>query len=218
MRDDKPDAVIVATGGKPFMLLLPGLDSSPIPVVHAHEVLAGETSRIGNDVVIVGGGPTACETALYLKEEGGLDAETVKFLLIHQLMEVDELRERASIGHPTRNVCIVQRSGKLAKDLNKSVRWTLLQQMEQTGIVTHVNASIASVGKKTVTIACMDRSVREIPCDTLVVAAGITADDKLYNELRSNLTATPVHLVGDAVAARQATEALLEAYVAANSI
>ena len=126
--------------------------------------------------------------------------------------------QRASIGHPKRTVSIVQRSGKLAKDLNKSVRWTLLQQMEQAGVVTHVNASIASIGKETVTIVDADRSVRDIPCDTLVVAAGIAADDKLYNELRNNLTAIPVHLVGDAVAARQATEALLEGYVAANSI
>ena len=190
LRDDKPEAVIVATGGKPFMLALPGLDSSPIPVVHAHEVLAGETGGIGNDVVIVGGGPTACETALYLKEEGGLDAETVKFLLVHQLMDVDELRQRASVGHPKRNVSIVQRSGKLAKDLNKSVRWTLLQQIEQAGVVTNVNASIASIGKDTVTIVGADRSVRDIRCDTLVVAAGIAADDNLYSELRKTTSRT----------------------------
>lgn len=218
MREDKPDAVIVATGGKPLMPSVPGLAKSPIPVVHAHDVLAGETGAIGNDVVIVGGGPTACETALYLREGGSLDAETVKFLLVHQLMDVDELRQRATIGHPGRNVSIVQRSGKLAKDLNKSVRWTLLHAIEQAGVMAHVNASIMSIGENAVTIATADGSVRNISCDTLVVAAGVAADDELYNDIKENLGTVPVHLVGDAVAARQATEALLEGFVAANSV
>jgi 2,4-dienoyl-CoA reductase (NADPH2) len=218
IRDGKPDAVIVATGGKPSIPSIPGLSSSRIPVVHAHAVLAGDSGAIGNDVVIVGGGPTACETALYLRERGSLDAETVKFLLVHQLMDVEELRLRATIGHPERKVSIVQRSGKLAKDLNKSVRWTLLHAVEQAGVVTHVNASIMAIGESAITIASADGSVRNISCDTLVIAAGIAADDKLYNDIKKDLGTVPVQLVGDAVAARQATEALLEGFIAANSI
>lgn len=218
LRKDKPDAVIIATGGKPSMPSLPGLANSPIVVLHAHDVLAGEKGDVGNDVVILGGGPTACETALYLRESGSLDAETVKFLLIHQLMDVQELRQRATVGHPGRNVSIVQRSGRLAKDLNKSVRWTLLHAIEQAGVASYLNASVGSIGKSSITIVNADRSVRNIPCDTLVVAAGIDSENTLYSEIKKNLETTPVYLVGDAVAARQATEALLEGFVAANSI
>ncbi|MGQ0544941.1 MAG: oxidoreductase [Betaproteobacteria bacterium] len=215
---ERPDAVVVATGGRPVMPDLPGLSSSPIPVFHAHDVLAGATGSIGDAIVIIGGGPTACETALYLKEQGSLDGDTVKFLLVHRLMDVEELRTLASVGRPGRKVSIVQRSAKLARDLNKSVRWTLLKAIEEAGIATYVNASILSLGAACIVLSLADGRVQEIPCDTLVVAAGVASDDRLYREIKSLLADTPVYLVGDAVAARQATEALLEGFEAASSI
>lgn len=218
LRESKPDAVIVATGGRPSMPDIPGLNNSPIPVVHAHDVLGGHTGAVGDDIVIIGGGPTACETALYLKEQGSLDAETVKFLLVNRIMDVEELRQRAAVGHPRRNVSLVQRSGRLAKDLNKSVRWTLLHAVEQAGVRTLVNATVLSIEQDKVIVQNGDAGLLDIPCDTLVVAAGIAPDDELYSEIRKNLGDVPVHLVGDAMSARQATEALLEGFVAANTV
>lgn len=214
----KPNAVIVASGGKPSTPNIPGILSSPIPVAHAHDVLAGYGGSLGDDIVIIGGGPTACETALYLREQGSLDAETVKFLLVHKLMETEELRQRAMVGRPNRNVTVVQRSAKLAKDLNKSIRWTLLHAMEQAGIAMHVNAEIASIEDEAVVISTGEGELRRVDCDSIVIAAGIAPENSLYNEVRSGLPDLPVQLVGDAVSARQATEALLEGYIAANSV
>ena len=213
-----PDTVIVATGGRPVPLNLPGMDTSPIPAYHAHDILRGVSGAIGNDVVIIGGGPTACETALFLKAQGSLDGETVKFLLVHRLMDVDELRQLATVGRPNRKVSIVQRAGALAKHLNKSVRWTLLNAVQQAGVTSYVNASVLSVMHDRVVLTASDGTVRELPCDTLVAATGIEAEDRLYRELKTSMPDVPVHLIGDAVAARQATEALLEAFEVASSI
>lgn len=218
VRAAHPDAVIVATGGRPVPAKLPGLDGSSIPVYHAHDVLSGASGAIGDDVVIIGGGPTACETALFLKAQGSLDGETVKFLLVHRLMDVDELRQLATIGRPNRRVSIVQRSGTLARLLNKSVRWTLLNAIQQAGITSYVNATVMSVEHDRLLLTASDGTLQELPCDTIVVAAGIEAEDRLYRELKTSMPGIPVHLIGDAVAARQATEALLEAFEVASSI
>jgi 2-enoate reductase len=133
-------------------------------------------------------------------------------------MDVDELRQLATVGRPNRRVSIIQRSGTLAKHLNKSVRWTLLNAIQQAGITSYVNASVMSVAHDRILLTASDGAVQELPCDTIVVAAGIEAEDRLYRELKTRMPEIPVHLIGDAVAARQATEALLEAFEAASSI
>lgn len=218
VRADKPDAIIVATGGKPVMPEVAGLANCPVPVYHAHDVLAGDTGTIGDDVVVIGGGCTACEAALHLRHQGSLDGETVKFLLMQQIVDVEELRRLAVGGRPQRKVSIVQRSGRLASTLNKSVRWTLLKAIEEAGIDAYLNSSIASITGRSIVIAGAAGSLQEIPCDTVVVATGIVPDDRFYKEIRVNIQDVPVHLIGDAVAARQATEALLEAFEVAISI
>ena len=62
---EQPDAVIVATGGEPF---IPELDGVDLPnVCTALDVLDG-TVLPGHRVLIVGGGMVGCETADYLGE------------------------------------------------------------------------------------------------------------------------------------------------------
>ena len=64
---EKPDAVILATGAKPLVPSLPGLEESG--AVTAWEVLSG-AAETGKNVLIVGGGLVGCETAEFLAEKG----------------------------------------------------------------------------------------------------------------------------------------------------
>jgi 2,4-dienoyl-CoA reductase (NADPH2) len=59
----KPDVVVVANGGVPFIPDIPGIDSPH--VVHAWDVLNGK-AEVGREVVIIGGGMVGLETAEYL--------------------------------------------------------------------------------------------------------------------------------------------------------
>jgi 2,4-dienoyl-CoA reductase-like NADH-dependent reductase (Old Yellow Enzyme family)/thioredoxin reductase len=63
----KPDAVIIATGGTPAMPDAPGIDKPN--VVTAQDVLSGK-ARVGQNVVIIGGGMVGCETGHYLARQG----------------------------------------------------------------------------------------------------------------------------------------------------
>ncbi len=63
----KPDAVILATGGIPFLPDIPGIEGAN--VVMADDVLKG-TAKVGPTVVIVGGGMVGCETADFLSDLG----------------------------------------------------------------------------------------------------------------------------------------------------
>jgi len=60
-----PDAVICAVGSEPIIPGIPGIEKA----VHALEVYSG-FGRLGQRIVIIGGGLTGCETGLHLAEIG----------------------------------------------------------------------------------------------------------------------------------------------------
>lgn len=64
---EKPDAVIVATGARPIVPSLPGIERKN--VVTAWQVLKGEITT-GNKIVVLGGGEVGAETAEYLATKG----------------------------------------------------------------------------------------------------------------------------------------------------
>ena len=63
----KPDAILVAVGAIPKKIMIDGLNTAY--VVDALDVFEN-TERIKGDVVIMGAGVTACETALHIAEKG----------------------------------------------------------------------------------------------------------------------------------------------------
>ncbi|MDO4260784.1 MAG: FAD-dependent oxidoreductase [Eubacteriales bacterium] len=65
VKEQAPDAVIVATGSDPLVLPIPGIEKS----IHAADVLDGKV-KPGEKVLVVGGGMVGCETAEFLGELG----------------------------------------------------------------------------------------------------------------------------------------------------
>ncbi|MBI2831424.1 MAG: FAD-dependent oxidoreductase [Chloroflexi bacterium] len=65
---EKPDVVVIATGGTPLALDVPGIDAKH--VVTAFDVLS-KKAKTGERVVVVGGGSVGCETANFLASASG---------------------------------------------------------------------------------------------------------------------------------------------------
>ena len=86
----KPDVIIIASGSDTFFPPIPGIDKSI--VVDARKVLDG-TVKVGNNVVVIGGGEVGIETSEFLSAQGK------KVTLVEILPVIGELMVRDVIDY-----------------------------------------------------------------------------------------------------------------------
>ncbi len=67
IKNEKPDVTIIATGSKPIIPVISGIEKDKVAT--ATDVLLGN-KEVGEKVVVVGGGLVGCETALWLAQQG----------------------------------------------------------------------------------------------------------------------------------------------------
>lgn len=65
--EEKPDALILAVGSNPIVPPLPGIDGENVVVVNNYYK---ESEKVGDSVVVLGGGLAGCECAVHLAQEG----------------------------------------------------------------------------------------------------------------------------------------------------
>ena len=84
---ENADAFIVAVGSEPLVPPIPGLDGDNVVIVNNYYK---EAAKVGDDVVVFGGGLAGCECAIHL----GQDGKTV-----HLVEMRDELAPDANVRH-----------------------------------------------------------------------------------------------------------------------
>lgn len=210
LRDLAPEAVVLATGAVPFTPSIPGSDRPY--VVQAWDVLQDKITT-GHRVVIVGGGAVGVETALFLADKGSLDAEAVKFLLVNKAESPETLYEMATRG--TKQVTIIEMIDKVGKDIGKSTRWGMLQEMGRHGIEALTGAKALELTTEGVRIAVGDEE-KMVPADTVVMAAGSTPHNPLVTVLSQS--GIPFQVAGDAGGVGLAFDAVHQGYAAARGI
>lgn len=84
---EAPDALIIAVGSTPLVPPIPGLNGENVVVVNNYYL---EKDKVGEDVVVMGGGLAGCECAIHL----GMDGKKV-----HLVEMRDELAPDANVRH-----------------------------------------------------------------------------------------------------------------------
>jgi 2,4-dienoyl-CoA reductase (NADPH2) len=210
IRDEAPDAVILATGAKPLSPPIPGSD---LPhVVQAWDVLAKRVVT-GHRVAIIGGGAVGVETGLFLAEKGTLSAEGVKFLLVNRAEDPETLFAMATRG--TRQVTLVEMLDKVGKDIGKSTRWGMMQELSRMGVATVTGAKVVTIIAAGLKVEKNGR-VETIFADTVVIAAGAAS----YNPLQAVVEELGItfQVAGDAGKVALAFDAVHQGYQAGMAI
>jgi len=205
-----PEMVILATGSKPLMPPIPGAN---LPhVVSSWDVLTGKANT-GKKIVIIGGGAVGVETALFLAEKGTLDADSVKFLLVNRAEDPETIFKLATCG--TKDIELIEMIDKIGKDIGKSTRWGMLQELSRFGVKTNIETKALEITDKGVRVSSKQRE-NIIPADTVVLAAGSVS----YNPLEKILKNLNIEykVIGDAEKIGQAFDAVHQGFRIGNAI
>ncbi len=182
MLNGKFDAVIIAVGAEPIMLPLPGFNTdNGIVATQAY----GNEDKLGDTVVVIGGGQVGCETALHLAELG----------------------KKVSIIEMQSSLC-----PDASKTCGDEIRILLDQNPNFTALC---NARCKAVTKNSVTYLDAEGKEVTVTCDTVVLAAGMRAKMDLADSFITETTVPECVEVGDCVRARTVEQATAEAYNAA---
>jgi 2,4-dienoyl-CoA reductase (NADPH2) len=188
---ENPDLVVVATGAAPFKPPVPSVD---LPhVVQAWDVLQGKVTT-GENVVIVGGGLTGLETAVFLAAKGTISPEQLYFLTLHQAETPDVLRDLLTKG--VKNVTVIEMAGKMGKDMGPSNRWVLLKDLAARGVKLVTNATMKEIQERDIVYTNVEDQDIRIPADTVVLAMGSRSENSIADELKD--LGVDIIVIGDA--------------------
>ncbi len=190
IKEISPDAVVLATGAKPLTPPIPGVELAH--VVQSWDVL-NDSVHTGKRVVIIGGGAVGVEVALFLAEKGTLSADAVKFLLVNRAEDPETIFKLATRG--TRDIILLEMIDKIGKDIGKSTRWGMLQELSRVGVRTSIETKALEITAEGVKVTS-EQGEEVLAADTVVLAAGSVSHNPLEDVLKK--AEIDYRVVGDA--------------------
>jgi NADPH-dependent 2,4-dienoyl-CoA reductase/sulfur reductase-like enzyme len=174
----RPDVVIVATGAIAKEAPCPTIECDNI--MSAWEALA-MPERVGEKVVIVGGGSVGCETAEYL---AGRNIQLKYLGMKGQGPDVDYSVEHKATPDVERDITIIEILDDVAADEEPHNRALLKIRLKESGIRIISGARPAKIRQDTITyvdLATLDE--HRIQSDSFVISTGIEPQRKLLEQL-----------------------------------
>jgi len=184
LKDEKADAVIIATGSVPLSLdtLQEGDDGGRIEdtsVLYAEDVLRA-TEVEGKTIAVIGGGMIGCEVSEFLIQRG-------------------------------KRIRLIEMLEDLAMDMSSRPRWLLLRRLHDSGQVEVLTKTTVKGIRDGVIIAQREGQEVELGMvDGIVLAIGYRPDDVLLNSLKDKVP--ELHAIGDCVKPQKAFEAIQDGF------
>jgi 2,4-dienoyl-CoA reductase (NADPH2) len=98
---------------------------------------------------------------------------------------------------------------KVGKDIGKSTRWGMMQDLSRIGVTTVTRATVVEITAKGLKIE-KDGRVETIDADTVVIAAGAASDNPLQTVVEE--LGIPFQIAGDAGKVALAFDAVHQGY------
>jgi len=205
IEETSPDAVVVATGARPIMPDIPGVDGQN--VVQAWDLLAGRVG-VGKRVVIVGGNAVGLETAIYLAGQGTLSPATLHFLMSNRAESQETLT--GLINRGIKEVTVVELLKRAGKDVGFTTRWTVMAELKRLGVTIMTGTKAVGIRSDGLEVEREDGS-DFVSADSVVMAVGSVAENSLVSRIENIVP--NVYAIGDAKEPRKALEAIREGYL-----
>lgn len=106
-------------------------------------------------------------------------------------------------------VTLIEMLPKIGQDIGISTRWTVLLYLNQKGVEILTETKAVEIKKNAVVVET-PKGIREIECETAVLAVGTTPNDGLYDELKDKVP--EIYKIGDCSKPRKAIDATHEAF------
>ena len=213
IKEFNADKVIVATGTTPIKPDIPGIDRDN--VFFANDVFTGD-APVGRNNVIIGGGATGIELAIYLAKYGQMSLEAFDFLTQYHALEPD-----VALGmiHNGRNkVTVLEQLPRLGSALGKTTKWVLLDRCDALGVNKITNAKVTEIGENYVNYSDAQENEHVInDVDYVFYSTGVKSNNTLFKAVKG-LGNIDVDVIGDAKKPLTLLDGISKGYKVGNSI
>ncbi len=232
VKEFRPDVVFVATGSIPTKVPIPGIDRKN--VYWANDVFSRD-APIGNNNVIIGGGATGIELAIYLAKYGSLSRKAFEFLTLYKALEPEIALKMLYKGN--KKVTVLEQLPKLGSNLGRTTKWVLLDKCDFLGVKFLTSVKVTEIGEDFVSYTDNKGTEQRInDVDMVYYATGVASNDNIAKEIKKVYYATEtasndnianeieesekveVIRIGDAQKPQTVLEAVERAYKTANKI
>ena len=207
IRQQAPDAVILAEGAEPIVPKIPGVDQ---PFVITSWEFLSKNTPLGARVAIIGGGAVGLETAVLAAKIGTLTPQQLEFLMFHRAETDERLHELLVTG--SKQVTVFEMLPKVGQDVGKTSRWVLLGELQERQVRVLTKAKVEAIEPDHTLVYTLNGEPKRETFDTVILAVGSKPTQKLSKQLTE--AGLPFKAVGDTNSPRKVIDAVHEGYLA----